>query len=279
MKRQRLVVALLASLIISGVCTLVLARQMKGQDKPRVIPDLMYAAPSRAVKAGEILKADSLELVAWPASRPLHGTFAKTEDLVGRAILYPLEKDQPVLEPDVSALGVGAGLAAKIPDGMRAIALRSDEVVGVAGFLTPGCHVDVLGTFHTAAAPDPVTAIVLENAEVLAVGQRAQPDPEGKPAPSVTVVTLLLSPEEAERAVLASSQGTVHFVLRNGADLDRHKNLPMMMSMLSGMAAPVKPAEAMPTPAAAPERVRKAPEIETVLGNEASAKPDGGAQQ
>jgi pilus assembly protein CpaB len=163
---------------------------------------------------------------------------------------------------------------------MRAIALRSDEVVGVAGFLTPGSHVDVLGTFHNANSSDPVTSIVLENAEVLAVGQRVQPDPEGKPTPAVTVVTLLLTPEEAERAVLASSQGSVHFVLRNGADLNQYKGMPMMLSMLSGVAAPAKPIAEAPAPPHPPVRIAapRDAEIETVTGDgSAATKLNGNA--
>ncbi len=281
MKQQRTAMALVAALLISGACTFVLAHTINHQAAPKSIPDLMYAAPSRTLQAGELLKPDSIELVAWPGNKPLSGAFVKIEGLVGRAVLFPLDKGQPILDRDVSAAGVGAGLAAKIPEGMRAIALRSDEVVGVAGFLTPGSHVDVLGTFHSAASPDPITAIVLENAEIIAVGQRAQPDPEGKPAPAVTVVTLLLTPEEAERAVLASSQGSVHFVLRNGADLDHHKSLPMMMSMLSGLAP--APAPAPVAQPAAPARVRPpappGPQIETVLGSASSGKPDGSPQQ
>jgi len=278
MKQQRIAGALAASLAISAVCTFLLARSMRNQITPAKTPDLLYAAPSRALQAGEILKPESLEMVSWPNSRPLHGAFAKTDGLLGRALLFPLEKDQPILDQDVSAAGVSPGLAAKIPAGMRAIALRSDEVVGVAGFLTPGSHVDVLGTFHTANSPDPVTSIVLENAEVLAVGQRAQPDPEGKPSPAVTVVTLLLTPEEAERAVLATSQGSVHFVLRNGADLDEYKGTPMMLSMLSGVAAPAKPA--VEAPPHAPVRIAapREAEIETVLGDgPASRKVNGTA--
>jgi pilus assembly protein CpaB len=267
MKQRRIANALIAALLISGACTFVLAHSINHRPAVQGIPDVMYAAPSRALQAGEILKADSVELVPWPGNKPVHGTFAKTEVLVGRAVLYPLEKGQPILERDVSAVGVGAGLAAKIPDGMRAIALRSDEVLGVAGFLTPGCHVDVLGTFHTAASADSITAVVLEDVEVIAVGQRAEPDPEGKPVPAVTVVTLLLTPEEAERAVLATSQGSVHFVLRNGADVERHKNMPMMMSVLSGIAPEAKASVNSPTPPPAHIRAPKSPQIETVLGS------------
>ena len=115
--------------------------------------------------------------------------------------------------------------------GMRAIALRSDEVVGVAGFLMPDSHVDVLATVKTDKNPDPVTFIVLQNAEVLAAGHQMQPDPEGKPS-TVTVVTLLLTPADAERAVLASLQGTIHFILRSGSDKLKPQDTPLNLAQL-----------------------------------------------
>jgi pilus assembly protein CpaB len=147
-------------------------------------------------------------------------------------VLYPLEAGQPILERDLADRGIGAGLASRIPDGKRALALRSDDVVGVAGFLAPGSRVDVLVTFRLASSAEPWTATVLENAEVLAAGQRTEPDPTGKPA-SATVLTLLVSPLEAERAVLASTQGTVHFVLRNGLDKEDSDSAPISLAWLA----------------------------------------------
>ncbi len=279
MKQHRIVVALLLSLVISGGCTYLLARKMKLGMAPAPVADLLYAAPSHTLQTGEILKLSSLEVVSWPGNKPLRTAFQKPSDLVGRAVLYPMEAGQPILDRDVSAVGAGAGLAGKIPEGMRALALRSDEVAGVAGFLTPGSHVDVLVTYRAASSGDPQTATVLQNAQVIAVGQRAQPDPEGKPAPTTTVVTLLLSPEESERAVLASTLGMVHFVLRNGADTEQPKNEPMLLSMLSGAAPPAPPASipriARPLYHAAPTAPAG---IETVLGTDNANKQAGSGQ-
>jgi pilus assembly protein CpaB len=229
---RRSTAILFIALVVSGGSTYVLGHRAKssGVKPPQ---EQKYAAPSRALQAGEVLKANSVELVAWPAGIPLSGAFPRTEDVVGRAVLFPLAKGQPILDKDLSALGSGVGLAGKIPEGMRAIALRSDEVVGVAGFLLPGSRLDVLVTYRTDKAPDPVTATVLQNAEVLAAGHQVEPDPEGKPS-TVTVVTLLLTPEDAERAVLASTQGSVHFVLRNGSDTGQTHNAPILLSQLSG---------------------------------------------
>ena len=232
----------------------------------------MYAAPSRALQAGEVLKAEDIELVAWPGSDPIDGAFSQAAEVIGREVLFPLGKGQPILDGDLSAAGAGTGLASKIPDGMRAVALRSDEVVGVAGFLVPGSHLDVLVTYHSDISPEPITATVLQNAVVLAAGHQLEPDPTGKTS-DVTVVTLLLTPEQAERAVLASTQGAIHFVLRNGADTSRSGDTPMLLSQLSGSAPAVAHTVTRPAAPATAPAAPKHQEIETVLGGSATRNP------
>jgi pilus assembly protein CpaB len=143
---------------------------------------------------------------------------------------------------------------------MRAIALKSDEVVGVAGFLLPGTHVDVLVTLRDNTGPGPVTATALQDVEVLAAGQQYQPDPTGKPK-SVDVVTLLLKPEDAAKAVLASSQGTIHFVLRNGTDREQADAPPVTLSQLM-TARPAKAATARRSA----QPAQKAWTVETLFG-------------
>ncbi len=216
MNSRRMGISMAIGLVISGSCTYFLSRKIgaKGAAQPT---EQKYVAPARFVKSGELLKAEDLEVVSWPAATPIADAFSKPEAVIGRAVLYPISKGQPITGQFLSAVGSGAGLAGKIPDGMRAIALRSDEIVGVAGFLLPDSHVDVLATIHTEKMPEPTTFVVLQNAQVLAAGRQIEPDPEGKPA-VVTVLTLLLSPADAERAVLASLQGTIHFILRSGSD-------------------------------------------------------------
>jgi pilus assembly protein CpaB len=238
MNFRRMAIAMAIGLIVSGTCTWFLSRKISahGPERP---PEQKYVAPARALKAGEVVKADSVELIPWPVGVPIANAFSKPEAVIGRTVLYPIAKDQPITEQFLTAIGSGAGLAGKIPDGMRAVALRSDEVVGVAGFLLPDSHVDVLATIHTDKSPEPTTFTVLQNVQVLAAGHQIEPDPEGKPA-SVTVVTLLLSPAETERAVLASLQGTIHFVLRSGSDRDMSTAAPLDLAQLVG--GPAKPA-------------------------------------
>jgi pilus assembly protein CpaB len=239
MNPRRLILALVLALGVSGLFTFWLSKKFS---KPGAAAPVrhQYVAASVNLDAGEKLQPTNVNMIDWPETAPLQGAFAKPEDVVGRIVMFPLSAGQPILERQLSAVGAGSGLTVKIPEGMRAISLKSDDVVGVAGFLLPGTFVDVLVTYHTVATQEPITATILQNVQILAAGQKFQPDPEGKAA-SVDVVTLLVKPEDAERVVLASSQGIVHFVLRNGTDKSSTKETAIQLSQLEG-GAPAKPA-------------------------------------
>jgi pilus assembly protein CpaB len=257
-------VAFIVALAVSGIFTYWLSQKVTKTKAVPPAPKSQYVAAASNMEAGQVIRAENVHLVDWPASVPLSGAFTAPEPLIGRVVLYPLASGEPILERQLSAPGAGSGITVKIPDGMRAISLRTDEVVGVAGFLLPGTHVDVLVTLRMAGIPDPVTSTVLQDAEILATGQKTEPDPEGKPT-TATVVTLLVKPEDAERVVLASTQGTVHFVLRNGVDREAYNGPPVLLSQLSGIGAP------------APEKTAEAPKqprvairtysVETYLGS------------
>lgn len=261
---RRLILALIAALVVSGLLTFWLSRRM---GNPRAAKPLgnFYLAAAHPLSAGQVLKAEDLSRVEWPQAISLAGAFRKPQDVTGRSVLYPLAAGEPILQRDLAAPGSGIGLTGKIPEGMRAIALRSDEVVGVAGFLLPGTHVDVLVTYRDSSHPEPVTATVLQDAAVLAAGHQYQPDPSGKPT-SVDVVTLLLTPEDAEKAVLASSQGSIHFVLRNGSDRAHADTTPIRLSQL----AVLQPAGAPQAPHQPAQRIAKPWIVETLSGNKVS---------
>ncbi len=262
MKASRLLTALMFAVLVSGLFTFWLSRRVASSMRVDHVPKHVLVSAGKSLAAGELLKPGSLQLTDWPAATPLEGGFTRMEDLTGRVVLYPLPKGQPILERQLAALGAGAGLTAKIPSGMRAISVRSDEVVGVAGFLLPGTHVDVLMTYHAAAVPEPRTLTVLQDVIVLAAGQQIQPQADGKPI-SVNVVTLLLKPEDAEKLVLATSLGSIYFVLRNGADEAMFPSAPISLGQLAGEA----PAAAIEPDGAAAVQARPGFQVETILGD------------
>jgi pilus assembly protein CpaB len=261
---RRLTSAFIIALVVSGIFTFWLSQKFKTHTPPPP-PKSQYVAAAANMEAGQVIRAENLHMVDWPASMPLSGAFTAPQPLVGRIVLYPLAAGEPILERQLSSAGSGNGITVKIPDGMRALSLRTDEVVGVAGFLLPGTHVDVLVTLHPTNSPDPLTSTVLQDAEVLATGQKTEPDPEGKPV-TATVVTILISPADAERVVLASTQGTVRFVLRNGADRVDFSGPPVLLSQLTPAPPQPKPVQKAAPPAPKPYSV------ETFLGG--SVKTD-----
>lgn len=237
------------ALAISLVATYILYVRIKKQlDKPA---SQHLVASAVSLEAGTLLAADQLTLVEWPNNLPLDGKFTKTEDVVGRVLLTPIPAKEPVREQLLAAPGAAIGLTAKIPDGMRAVAVVTNEVNNVSGFLFPGSHVDVLVTFRGEANKDPMTTTVLQDIQVLSTGERLQPDPSGKPQ-NVKVVTLLMTPEDAQKLMLASNSGTIQFVLRNGADQVATDQKPILMRQLQGV------------PAATPSVTRKTPTVVAV---------------
>ncbi|MBZ5565819.1 MAG: Flp pilus assembly protein CpaB [Acidobacteriia bacterium] len=229
------------ALALAGVITfLVYSRLRANVARPQLVE---IVAAAKDVPAGVALAATDLNLIQWPATVPLPGSFKKIEDVAGRPLIYPLGKGEPVMARDLAIPGSGIGLSVKIPPGMRATSVRSNEVVGVAGFLFPGSHVDALGTFNVAGNADPVTQTLLQDVEVLTAGTQIEPDPTGKPQ-TVNVVTLLLSPEDSQKLLMASTQSTIQFVLRNGADQEKQTVKPTRLGELIAAAKPPVPPSA-----------------------------------
>ena len=231
MVTRRLLIGLTAALLFSSAITLALSRHLAHTHNGG--PTVRLVAVARDVPAGQALDASALKLVDWPDSPAVRGSVTKVDTLVGRVPLIALTAGDLVLEQQVSPVGSVNLLTRKIPPGLRAIALKSDEVAGVAGFLLPGSAVDVLVT-STGFSSNASTSTVVQDVPVLAAGQKTEPDPDGKPV-TTTVVTLLVTPVEAEKLALASSSGKIHFVLRNEADRKQIANL------LPELSAPSQP--------------------------------------
>lgn len=242
MGTRRLGFALVAALIISTVISYVLYVVITRQQAAAKPQTRHIVAAATSLQPGTPLTAENLTEISWPADVPMDGLIEKKEDAVGRMLVYALDAKAPVLKNDLAPNG-SFGLTAKIPDGMRATAVKTNEVTDVAGFIFPGAHVDVLITMHTDNNPTSTTTrTVLQNVQVLATGTKTDPDPNGKPE-NVSVVTLLVTPEESEKLALAQNQaaqnaGTIHFILRNGGDTATPDTAPVDVAQLSGIPRP-----------------------------------------
>ncbi len=236
MEIRRIVLALVIAIGVSGAASYFFYAKIRKQRDARPQVNRIVAA-KEALRAGTQLTADNLLLIDWPTNVPLQNTYTKIEDVVGRPLILPVVANQPILENLLALPGSGLGLTVRIPEGMRAVSVRSNDVVGVAGFLYPGSHVDVLVTYKVPNDTTPVTRTVLQNVEVLTAGQKIEPDPQGKPE-NVTVVTLLLSPVDSEKLVLATTQGTIQFSLRNGSDKSNSATPGISVSELVGQPKP-----------------------------------------
>lgn len=219
---KRFVGVLLFAFVVASAASLLLYKMLANRPqtaKAAAPATTQLVLASRNLEIGTVLKEEDIKLTPWPGVTP-QGAILKVQDVVGRGVIAPIFAKEPLIESRLAPKGAGGGLAAMIPPGMRAVAVRVNEVVGVAGFVVPGMRVDVLisGTSPRIAGNlGTLTKTLLQNLEVLSAGQDFKKDAEGKPV-IVQVVNLLVTPEQAEQLSLASNNTTIQLVLRNPLD-------------------------------------------------------------
>lgn len=221
MRKRRPWFMLLLALTSGVVAALLALRYLRERTTP-----LMAAEPrkatvvllARSLPVGAVIGERDLKTVSWPAEAVPSGYIRSIQDAVGRGIIIPVAENEPLLASKISTKDAGGGLPIIIRDGMRAVSVRVDEVIGVAGFVLPGTRVDVLLTLAKGSnRPQSITKTLLQNVQTLAAGQSVQRDKEGKPQ-TVTVITLLVSPDDAELLALAAKEGQLQLALRNTLD-------------------------------------------------------------
>lgn len=274
---RRLVTILLAAFVVAALCSVLVYRLVGmrlAAAKPQ--PSTRVVAAAQDVKIGTVLSAPDLTTVQIMGTVPKNAIL-DAKNAIGRGVISPLYAGEPIMDDRLAPLGSGGGLAATIKDGMRAIAVRVDQVVGVAGFVLPGMRVDILisgvpPNSSGGGGNNTQVRTVLQNVEVLSAGTDIQKDAEGKPQ-QVNVVNLLVTPEQAQVLALASNETRIQLVLRNPLDT---KIAPVqgtaMTNLFLEQGAPATAKPKLAGPVRAPKT--KAPEMYTVTVINGSTKTE-----
>ena len=218
---RRLIFVLIFAIVVAGLSSVVLYQVVIAsvQSQPKKSGNKLLVA-ARDLSIGDLIRDTDVKEIAWNGEPPATA-LVRMDAVAGRGTVAPIYAGEPILEGRLAARGAGAGLAATIPVGKRAVALRVNEVVGLAGFVMPGMRVDVLVAGNAPGSTNPMSGTlsrtVLQNIEVLLAGQNIEKNGNGKPE-AAQVVNLLVTPEQAEILSLAGSETKVQLVLRNPLD-------------------------------------------------------------
>jgi pilus assembly protein CpaB len=279
---SRIVTALAISaglaLVITGVFYQIALRDAGDKEVP--MSEVVTAA--KDLEIGSEIQPGDLRVEPWPAAKLPAGAHQDIELVIGRVPVSRILAQEPVLDRRLAAPGAGVGLATKVPDGMRAMAIRVDDANGVSGFVMPEARVDVLITGTPQGDPESgrMTKTILGNVLVLSAGEHLAPDSTGRPQ-RVPVVTLLLSPEQSEMVTLAQTQGRIQLVLRNGKDEEVADTTGVNENDLFGSAPKtINVSKPVPRPliVAAPPPPPPPVHIEVFRGNELSTQSFESAQ-
>jgi pilus assembly protein CpaB len=280
-RRNRTLIVLLIAVSIAGVASFAVFRMISRIPIREVeVATIHVAVAAQNLPLGTMLTKDHIKIVGWPANSPLAGSHETPDKIIGRGLIQAVAENEPLTESKLAPIQAGAGLPPSIPAGMRALSVSVNEVIGVAGFTVPGTRVDVLVTIRQQNG-DSLARTVVSNIQVLTAGTRYDQEAakDGKPLPS-SVVTLMVTPEDAERITLAQNTGSIMLVLRNPLDTLPTETKGARMASLIGapLPAPVEkvvkgqPRMVVPKPEAPPppriysvETIRAAKRSEEVV--------------
>jgi pilus assembly protein CpaB len=270
MNRNRLILIGVLALVVAGVISLRISSSIKSRLAKVDVPKTQVVAAQRDLGIGAQITENDLKLVSLPPESLPSGVFNTPQEIVGRGVVQPIFQNELILASKIAGANSGAGLPPIIPPGMRALSVRVNEVIAVAGFTIPGTRVDVLLTGNPTkeGGSDKVTTTtVLQNVQVLAAGQKLQRDAEGKPE-NIAVITLLVSPEDAQKLTLASNEGKIQLALRNPLDvaMDPRPSVQNASLYMPPAAAKV-PAKIRRQVAAAPKPVPTFYAVEVIKGD------------
>jgi pilus assembly protein CpaB len=217
MNRARLLLIGSIALAIGAFASLVVYRNLKASSTADNRPGVNVVVAATDLQVGEKIADRDVKLVRFPEGDIPPQTFHAPSQVVGRGVILPMSQGEFILPAKLAGENSGYGLPSLIPPGMRAVSVRVNEVVSVAGFVVPGTRVDVLLTGAPGGAAEQQTTTVLENVAVIATGQKLERNAGGDPV-NAPVITLLVSPDDAQKLTLASTQGRIQLTLRNPLD-------------------------------------------------------------
>jgi pilus assembly protein CpaB len=244
MNRSRLLMIGALALALGGFASLIVYRNLRPGGSGNTEAGAAVVIAANDLPVGSKIEEKDVKVVRFPKADLPTNAISNKEAVIDRGVILPIAKGEFILPSKIAGQNAGYGLPALIPPGMRAVSVRVNEVVAVAGFVQPGTRVDVLWTGTSGANNESQTTTVLENVSVLATGQRMERNPAGEPF-SAPVITLLVSPDDAQKLALASAQGHIQLALRNPLDT-KAQDLAAMRSnvLLKNVLAPapaVKP--------------------------------------
>jgi pilus assembly protein CpaB len=244
MNKNRVLIGLFLAVVVAIMLSAYVYRAFQQATAVRPSNTQRVVVAASPLPLGTRLDSSNIRTIAWPGDSPVPGMLTSVESAESRAVITPIAANEMILESKLAPKEAGAGLPAAIPEGMRAISVAVNEVIGVAGFVTPGTSVDVLVTGQipgaTQSGAQYVTRTILENVRVLAAGQKIEQDKDGKPA-AVPVVTLLVTPKDAGTLAMASTEGKIQLALRNTIDGQTPDPVPVLQASVFGSGAPPPP--------------------------------------
>ena len=220
MARMRIFIVLVLAIAAGGVfafATYNYVQQIPGKSVD--IPTTKVVVAASDLDVGADLTKDTVRIIEWPSSAAPANAISDPEQVVGRGLVVPMIQNEPFIEGKMAPKDAGAGLPPAIPPGLRAISVKVNEVIGVAGYVLPGTRVDVVATVSPSqSAADMTSKVILTNVEVLTAGTKLERQKDKDEPIAVTVVTLLVDPDQSERLTLASTEGKIQLALRNPLD-------------------------------------------------------------
>jgi pilus assembly protein CpaB len=237
MNRNRLLMIGLLALVIGAVVSFIVYRNLQGGRNRAVAgEDVLVAAGD--LQVGTKIEEKDVKYVHYPSGDLPAGVFHRKDRLLGRGVTLPISRGELILTNKLAAENAGYGLPSLIPPGMRAVSVRVNDTTGVAGFVLPGTRVDVLLTGNPEGVNQQETTTVLANVAVLATGQKLERNAAGEPQ-TTPVITLLVSPDDAQKLTLAANEGKIQLALRNPLDTRQQDLAAARSDALYKMPAPV----------------------------------------